>query len=261
MNCLLKTAPRSPVFLENRVNVHFKKLSERWGGYNIVKGSVPSKNKGDVSLISNDYLSLANHKEIINAQIETLSEKGNGMMMSVVFVHENHPQRFLEKSLADFMDAEDGILCQSGYTANVGLVSAIADVNRPVYIDCFAHMSLWDGIACAKAKPIRFRHNDVNHLEQKIKRYGQGIILVDSIYSTLGSVCPLLNVVELGEKYGCVIVVDESHSLGVYGKFGKGLVVERGMADRVHFRTVSLAKDFLRTRRNYCWRRKGNRVP
>jgi CAI-1 autoinducer synthase len=87
-------------------------------------------------------------------------------------------------------------------------------------------------------------HNEVEHLERQILRHGPGVVVVDSIYSTTGSIAPLREIVEICEAQGCILVADESHSLGTHGPNGEGLVVELGLAERVHFRTASLAKAF-----------------
>jgi CAI-1 autoinducer synthase len=107
-----------------------------------------------------------------------------------------------------------------------------------------AHMSLWEGIRLAGAKPVTVFHNEVEHLERQILRHGPGVVVVDSVYSTSGSIAPLREIVEICEAQGCILVADESHSLGTHGPNGEGLVVELGLADRVHFRTASLAKAF-----------------
>jgi CAI-1 autoinducer synthase len=142
------------------------------------------------------------------------------------------------------MEMEDAVVCQSGWCANVGLIQSIADKNTPVYLDMYAHASLWEGAKSAGANARPFKHNDSRSLERMIKRHGQGIVAVDSIYSTSGSVCPLEEIVDVAERYECIIVVDESHSLGVLGKHGEGLTAASGTARRVHFCTASLSKTF-----------------
>ncbi|HET8700300.1 MAG TPA: alpha-hydroxyketone-type quorum-sensing autoinducer synthase, partial [Nitrococcus sp.] len=112
------------------------------------------------------------------------------------------------------------------------------------YVDMMAHMSLHQGILSAGATARPFRHNDVDHLERQMRRHGQGIVVIDSVYSTTGGVAPLAEIVELGLRYGCVLVVDESHSLGTHGPDGAGLVAACGLTEQVHFRTASLAKAF-----------------
>ncbi len=232
-----------PAFLKNRVAAYYRERVEKtWNGGHIMRGRQPSTNS--VLLQSNDYLSIARHPAILRAQAKAIECAGNGLLMSAVFLQGDEPQPRLEAEFADFLGSEATVLCQSGWCANVGLIQAIADVSVPVYVDMLAHMSLHQGILCAGAVARPFRHNDVDHLERQIRRHGPGIVVVDSIYSTTGNIAPLVAITEIGLRYGCVLVVDESHSLGTHGPDGAGLVAANGLADRVHFRTASLAKAF-----------------
>lgn len=232
-----------PGFLAARVDRYYReRVQETWSGGHIMKGRSPGPDA--LHLSSNDYLSIARHPEILQAMGASIRSEGNGMLMSGIFLHGECPQLQLEERFARFMHSEASVLCQSGYAANTGLIQSIASSETPVYADLMAHMSLWEGIRSAGAKAIAFSHNDVDHLERQIRRHGPGVIVVDSIYSTNGSLCPLTDVVDIGTATGCVLVVDESHSLGTHGPGGAGLVVELGLTDRVHFRTASLAKAF-----------------
>lgn len=213
-----------------------------WGGRNLLHGRMPGPDA--IRLMSNDYLALASHPSVLRAQSNALLNEDGAMLMSAVFLHGDSPQHLFEQRLAHFMGAERGILCQSGWCANTGLIQSIADEQTPVYIDMLAHMSLWEGIRSAGAQPVMFHHNDLDHLQKQVLRHGPGVIVVDSVYSTNGSICPLRDVVDIGTAHGCALVVDESHSLGTHGNRGEGLVASLGLADRVHFRTASLAKAF-----------------
>jgi CAI-1 autoinducer synthase len=139
---------------------------------------------------------------------------------------------------------ESAILCQSGWAANIGLLQLITDPAVPVYVDFFAHMSLWEGVRISGATPYAFRHNDPGHLERLIRENGRGVVLIDSLYSTLGDIAPLQEIVDITRRHGCVSVIDESHSFGTYGRQGAGLVDECGLTSQVDFITVSLAKTF-----------------
>lgn len=232
-----------PAFVSLRTERYYReRVQETWGGGHIMRGRTPGADA--LQLCSNDYLSLAGHPAILEAMAESIRRDGNGLLMSGIFLHGACPQIELEQRLANFMRAESGVLCQSGYAANTGLIQAIADEHTPVYADMMAHMSLWEGIRSAGARAITVYHNDVEHLERQILRHGPGVVVVDSIYSTTGSLAPLREIVEICEAQGCVLVADESHSLGTHGPNGEGLVVALGLAERVHFRTASLAKAF-----------------
>lgn len=235
--------PELAEFIGLRVdNFYRDRVQNTWAGGHIMRGRCPGP--GALQLSSNDYLALARHPRIREAMTDSIDRDGNGLLMSGIFIHGACPHTDFEQHLADFMQAEAGVLCQSGYAANTGLIQVIAGENVPVYADMMAHMSLWEGIKCAGAKPVTIFHNEVEHLERQILRHGPGVVVVDSIYSTTGSIAPLREIVEICEANGCVLVADESHSLGTHGPGGEGLVVELGLADRVHFRTASLAKAF-----------------
>ena len=165
-------------------------------------------------------------------------------MQSGVFQMDGSPTSRFESSLAGFVGKEGALLCQSGYTANLGLIQVVADPGTPVYLDSLAHMSLWEGVRAAGAPAHAFRHNDPAHLDKMIQRHGPGLVIVDSVYSTTGALCPLEAIVETSEAHGCMILVDESHSLGTHGPEGRGLCAELNLTHRVHFITASLAKAF-----------------
>ena len=215
---------------------------DQWGGKFVLHGKTAGPDA--VRLDGNDYLSVTGHPDIVSAQVAALRHDREFVIQSGVFVHGEHPARVLEKSLAAWVGKEDGFVCQSGYAANVGLLQAIADAQTPVYLDTLAHTSLWEGAHAARAPAHPFRHNDPAHLDRVLTRHGAGVVVVDSVYSTTGALCPLREMVEVAERHGCMILVDESHSLGTHGPGGAGLCAELGLTDRVHFITASLAKAF-----------------
>lgn len=204
---------------------------------------VPSRDDA-ISLAGNDYLCLAGERSLTRVQANVLDEAAGELLMSSVFLQPGCAQDRLEQELAAFMGAENGILAQSGWAANVGLMQALSEPGVKVYLDMQAHASLWDGVDAAHGEAIPFVHNDVGHLDRQVARNGRGVIVVDSIYSTNGSVAPLKELADVAERHGCILVVDESHSLGTHGPQGRGLVVALGLEERVHFRTASLAKAF-----------------
>lgn len=213
-----------------------------WSGRSLLHGREAGSDA--VRLNGNDYLSLTGHPDIVRAQTEAIKTDAEFVIQSSVFLLDAHPARQLELKLARLLGKEDGLICQSGYSANLGLLQSIADDKTVIYMDSLAHTSLWEGARRAGATAHPFRHNDPQHLDRMIERHGPGIVVVDSVYSTTGAMCPLVEMVAVSEKWDCMIVVDESHSLGTHGPQGAGLCVELGLSERVHFITASLAKAF-----------------
>ena len=230
---------------KKRVDKFFEKRYYKiWKGEPITRNS---RNPGpdDIILQSNDYLCLAKNIEAIASQIAELKRGGSGPQMSGVFIFDDeHIVRRLEAKFAAFLNMSGALLSQSGYNANVGLVQSIADSKTIVYIDRFAHTSLWEGIRSAGARAFTFRHNDADSLQKQVREHGPGVILFDSIYSTDGSVGPLPDIASIGKQNECLVVVDESHSLGTHGPEGRGIVNQENLCDDVDFITASLAKAF-----------------
>lgn len=217
-------------------------MSALWGGDHLLRGRQPRR--GDIQLLSNDYLCLLSEPGLRAAQAQALQAVGTELLMSSIFASGESRMARLERAFAQYLQSEDCIVSQSGWVANIGLLQSIASPAVPVYLDMMAHASLWEGAVAAQARARPFRHNDAAHAERQVGKGGPGILVVDTVYSTNGSLCPLRDFVEVAERTGCLLVVDESHSLGTHGPAGAGLAIALGLADRVHFRTASLAKAF-----------------
>ena len=232
-----------PDFVQSRIETHsIGRVQQRWAGQHLLRGAVPGPDT--LHLSSNDYLCLATEHQLVEAHACAVLQTRHQLLMSAVFLHGDTPTARLEQRLAHFMGTQDSILCQSGWIANMVLLQAIACAAIPVYLDIQAHMSFWQGANAAHARSIAFAHNDASHAERQIKKHGQGVIVVDAVYSTDGSLCPLKDFADIAQRHNCVLVVDESHSLGTHGAQGAGLVSQHQLFNRVHFQTVSLAKAF-----------------
>ncbi|ASQ46177.1 aminotransferase class I/II-fold pyridoxal phosphate-dependent enzyme [Legionella clemsonensis] len=204
----------------------------------------PAPTEKTILLNHNDYLGLACHPKVIEAQINSLSKEKNKIMMSGVFLSAGSYQFDMEQKLANYLGKEKGCIFQSGLCANISVTEAITDANIPVYIDQRAHASLWFGLRFTRAKIIPFRHNDVDDLENKIFKYGAGPIFIDSVYSAQGTMAPLVQIVQIKKAHHCFLVVDESHSLGLFGNKGSGLVAQLNLTSEVDCITASLSKSF-----------------
>ncbi len=224
------------------LSARVEKYLERIEHGHPLRGKAPGE--GVIELWSNDYLSLSGHPKIVRSQINMLQSSGDRQQTSVALPDPEIYLREVESEIAEFIDVEDVVLCQSGWCANVDILRLIGDAKTPIYLDIFVHASLWDGARASGAPIHTFRHNRPESFEKLAKRFGPGIVVVDAVYSSEGSVCPLAEITDIAERYSCITVVDESHSLGVYGKRGEGLIASLGLADRNHFRTASLSKAF-----------------
>ncbi|MFB4309225.1 alpha-hydroxyketone-type quorum-sensing autoinducer synthase [Actinomadura sp. GTD37] len=224
-----------------------QRLGERIRVFRGTRGGrrpLPAKPAGDraVVLTCSDYLALAEHPAITEAMIASLRTAEGTAPAGGPCLPDDHPQIVLGARFARHLKARAGVLCSSGWAANTGLLQVVAGPDVPVYLDVLAHMSLWEGARAAGAELAYFRHNDLDHLRRRIEVGGSGVIAADAVYSTDGSVAPLTDLVEVAEEHGCLLVVDESHSLGTHGERGEGLVAALGLTGRVDFRTASLAK-------------------
>lgn len=242
-NSLARAERRLPEYVSRRMHAHYvERIQDLCGGDHPLQGMEPPPDA--LHLSSNDYLGLLSVKQLRRHQAGAMLETNQELLMSSVFLYGESPQQTFERRLAHFMEAEDGVLCQSGWAANVGLIQALAGPDVPVYLDMSAHASLWEGALSAQARAIPFMHNHIGHARAQIAKHGPGLIVIDSVYSTTGSVAPLVGFTELAENTGSILIVDESHSLGTHGANGSGLVCDLNLAHRVHFRTASLAKAF-----------------
>lgn len=232
-----------PSFIDARLNSFLRDMTEPYKNARPLPVS-SRPGEGAVVMQSNDYLSLSLDDNIQSAHLDAIASSSENVVMSAVFLQDEDHKPDFENRLAEFVGMDGCVLSQSGWAANVGLLQTICEPGTRVYIDFFAHMSLWEGARIAGAQIIPFMHNSVSNLKRQIKKHGEGIILVDSVYSTIGTVAPLPEICDVAEAFGCALVVDESHSLGTHGPEGSGLINEMGVRDRVDFVTTSLAKAF-----------------
>ncbi|CAK1842533.1 alpha-hydroxyketone-type quorum-sensing autoinducer synthase [Vibrio crassostreae] len=232
-----------PSFIEERLSFYIQDLiTQNQSQKHLVLGKRPSRDS--VVMQSNDYLSLSHNKAIQQAHQAAISDHDDNVVMSAIFLQDAESKPAFETELANYVGMETCLLSQSGWAANIGLLQTICPPNTPVYIDFFAHMSLWEGIRAAGAAAHPFMHNNMSHLRKQLGRHGSGVIVVDSIYSTIGTIAPLRDIYEMAQEFDCAVIVDESHSLGTHGEKGAGLVQALGLTDQVDFITVSLAKTF-----------------
>ena len=181
---------------------------------------------------SNDYLGLARSPVFLKAIQEETSRIGRiGSTGSRLLTGNSAYAEELEKRIAAFHGFEAALLFGSGYLANLGLISALPG---PFYYDTHVHNSVRDGIVLSRQSAFPLRHNDLNHVEFRLKKQA-GFVFVESLYSTNGSFAPLKDLEWLIEKYKAHLIVDEAHTIGVCGPFGKGLASSQIFAKVITF--------------------------
>jgi CAI-1 autoinducer synthase len=221
---------------------YMEEYLKRWRAYEPFPFDQPSDTENYLSLHQNDYLRLSNHPDVIEAKNHANVRAGSGPMASIIYGGDTGEHQKFRDTLRQVMNTGDVMLTTAGWTANVGIVESLAQPDMPVYLDYQAHASLWDGARLAGAKSIPVRHNDPAHMEQRIKRYGPGVVCIDAYYSTDGSIPDLARYVEICEANDCMFILDEAHSFGMTGPNGGGLAVELGLETRIPVRTVSMSK-------------------
>lgn len=199
-----------------------------------------------IDFASNDYLGLARSHRLSAAIFEELDkQRDHGSTGSRLLTGNSAYAQQLEECIATFHGHEAGVLFNCGYMANVGLLSTIAQSNNVIFYDAQVHASIHDGMRLGRAKCFPFRHNDLNHLEHRLKQnqcHEERFICVESLYSTDGSMAPISNLVQLAEKYQAHLIVDEAHAIGVFGPQGRGLVAEHRLTNRIFAQIVTFGK-------------------
>ncbi len=195
---------------------------------------------------TNNYLGLTFNPECIAAGVAALESQGTGTTGSRMANGSYTAHGALEAELADFFQCSNAMVFSTGYTANLGVLSALLGKGDAVLLDSDAHASLYDGCRMSEADIYRFRHNDMQGLERRLARLedraGRCLIVVEGMYSVLGDKAPLAEIVEIKERFGARLLVDEAHSLGVFGECGRGVAEAQGVLDKVDFIVGTFSK-------------------
>lgn len=225
------------------MNTYQKALEERKKQH--LLRILPLPDRSGVDFYSNDYLGLARSEHLhLAIEKECLAiPKKNGATGSRLLSGNSEYAEEVEQKIAAFHKAESALLYSSGYTANLGLISSLATKETTLICDELIHASLIDGARLGKSKKVRFRHNDASNLKEHLSSIqGQKVVIVESVYSMDGDICPLKEMAALCEQYEAMLLVDEAHSIGVYGERGEGLVQELGLEHKVFARIITYGK-------------------
>lgn len=201
------------------------------------EGRIKFKDREYLDFSSNDYLGLSNHPDLKNAVITATERLGIGAAASRLLSGDLEIHHRLEEKVAKFKAKESALLFNSGYQANVGIISALCQKGDVVFSDKLNHASIIDGILLSGARFFRFLHNDMNHLEYLLKKerfkFKNSLIITESVFSMDGDRSSLSDLVNLKERYDCRLLADEAHATGIFGKTGAGAVEQEGLCGRV----------------------------
>lgn len=204
---------------------------------------------------TNNYLGLTFDKECLDAAHIALDELGTGTTGSRMANGSFSGHRALEREIAAFYECDKAIVFTTGYQANLAVISGLANNEDTIVIDADSHASIYDGCRLSGADIVRFRHNNPDDLDKRLKRLGRRaantLVIIEGIYSMLGDKARVREFIEVKNAHQALLLVDEAHSLGVLGERGRGLVEEAGVINETDFIVGTFSKSLASTG-GYC---------
>ena len=194
--------------------------------------------KKTILLGTYNYMGMTFDPDVIAAGKEALDKFGSGTTGSRVLNGTYVGHKAVEQALMDFYAMDHAMVFSTGYQANLGIISTIAGKDDYIILDIDSHASIYDGCALGNANIVPFRHNDVDALEKRLKRLPEGagcLVVLEGVYSMLGDLAPLKEMVAISKAHGAMVLVDEAHSMGFIGENGRGVAEAQGVIDDVDF--------------------------
>ncbi len=216
---------------------------EEWVLSSLQGAEIEAQGKKLLNFCANNYLGLASSKELAEAAIEGVKKYGYGMASVRFICGTSTIHKDLEKEISKFFGTEDTILYTSCFDANTGFFETILTAEDAILSDQLNHASIIDGVRLCKAERFRFEHSNMEDLEAKLKEAGdrrRKLIATDGVFSMDGETAKVKEICDLAEKYGAMVMVDDSHGSGVLGKNGRGSI--EGYMDRVDILTSTFGK-------------------
>ena len=185
-----------------------------------------------------NYMGMTFDPDVIEAGKQALEEFGSGTTGSRVLNGTYQGHKECEDALKEFYGMDHAMVFSTGYQANLGIISTIAGKGDYVVLDIDSHASIYDGCAMGRAEIVPFRHNDIEALQKRLKRIPADagkLVVLEGVYSMLGDVAPLTEMVRISKEAGAMVLVDEAHSMGFIGEHGRGVAEDQGVLDDVDF--------------------------
>ncbi|MGB0452368.1 MAG: serine palmitoyltransferase [Bacteriovoracaceae bacterium] len=209
---------------------------------------VEIEGKEQIMIGSNNYLGLTHHPEVVEATIKAIEKYGTGCTGSRFLNGNLEAHEELEEKLASYLGHEAALCFSTGMQTNLGALSALCGPRDCMLMDSENHASILDAARLALGATFKFKHNDMDSLEEQlesnINRFQNVIIVADGVFSMTGDVLNLPEVNRLAEKYGAYVYVDDAHGIGVMGDRGRGTMNYFGLTDKVHFNMGTFSKSF-----------------
>ena len=196
------------------------------------------KGRETILLGTYNYMGMTFDPDVIAAGKAAFDKFGTGTNGSRALNGTFHDHVEVEAALRDFYGMAGAIVFSTGYQANLGVISAIAGRGEYIILDADSHASIYDGCAMGNAEVVRFRHNSVEDLDKRLGRLPKEpgkLVVLEGVYSMLGDVAPLREMVAVAKRHGCMVLVDEAHSMGFFGEHGRGVYEEQGLEAEVDF--------------------------
>lgn len=185
-----------------------------------------------------NYMGMTFDPDVIAAGKAAMEDFGAGTTGSRVLNGTFRDHRDVEAALREFYAMDHAMVFSTGYQANLGIISTLAGKGDYIILDIDSHASIYDGCAMGRAEVVPFKHNDVEALEKRLKRIPEGagkLVVLEGVYSMMGDVAPLKEMVRISKAHGAMVLVDEAHSMGFIGEHGRGVAEDQGVIDDVDF--------------------------
>jgi len=225
---------------------------KRHGNYRTIKYLHPLsatnilyKGREYLNLCSNSYLSLHMHPDVIAAAKQAVDTYGAGICSSRSVSGSIDLYETLEKEIARYKGYQRGLIFPNGYMANIGIISTLTGEKDVIFSDELNHSSLIDAMRLSRAKKVIYKHNNVEDLEAKIRKYrgkGHNMVITESVFSMDGDLAPLKEIYELKEEYGFRIFLDDAHGTGVFGRKGTGVEEMHGLTGKMDVHMATFGK-------------------